>query len=466
MKVPPWMAMALIAYAGLPLQADVEKDRFEKKEWRAAGGGFWPGTFVDVNLKAGWLKLKRPNGKTGLVALEKLSEGEQIYLRRHVERREELKKLGAKQVALEERWATTLSDDERMWASADGKKVAGLLESFDGDKAVIRTGRGMFALTEEQLSELDWRLLKKWDQQRPVQVGPWPEFVEVPKTLDIKVLEGREGDWPNVYRSPHFEFRTKTRLSASVVREFARVFEATYQVAKDLPVGFDPKPRKEGYFVTELYTSHTGYYEAGGPEGSGGVYMGGKDKIMIPLPNLGVRRVGNRWILEGDKDSSTLIHEIVHQVMRRWGGQWPVWFSEGIAEYISYAKYSKGRFSFRNMSGSVEDAVMTYPAGGKFFSMVDLKTLMEMDHSTWSSALTSGGAGYNYRSAGVLMYYFLHHDGNGSGSGVATFQRALSEGWDSRRAMAEHMLRGRTYEEIARDLEEKLKSAGFRVEVR
>ncbi|MEM1294241.1 MAG: hypothetical protein AAGH89_02680 [Verrucomicrobiota bacterium] len=436
----------------------------QERKWRTPEGRFWVGTLLDVDGDR--VQLRMPDGSKGNISLSKLGEPDQRYIAKFVADREEAAALGPEQIAKEKALAATLSEGPRSWTSSDGKAIQGQLEDFDGSTVQLRTTRGVFKFPADRLSAMDQRLLRRWVENRPVQVGDWPDFVEAPDDMEIEFVDGGVEGWEFVYRSPHFEFRTTTRLSISVVREFARIFEATFEVVKALPVGFNPQPREGGYFLTELYETRNAYYAAGGPAGSGGVFMGGANKIMIPLPNLGVKQVGNRWILESGADSTTLQHEITHQVTYRWLSQWPVWFIEGLAEYVSSARYNKGRYTLKNMAGNVEDSIMAYPVDGNSFPMVPIETLMTMDHGTWGAALTGGGATYNYRSSNALMFYFLHLDGEGDGSGVATFLHALNQGVPSRTALAEHLVRGRDFAALSEEVDSKLKQSGIRIEYR
>ncbi len=436
----------------------------EERKWRTPEGRYWVGTLVEVDGDR--VVLKMPDGRRGNISLSKLGDPDKRYIANFVARQKEETELGADQIAKETKMAATLSETARKWTSSDGKVIEGLLENFDGAKVQLRTKRGVFSFPVERLSALDQRLVRRWVDNRPVQVGEWPDFVESPKNMEIQEVEGGVEGWKFVYRSPHFEFRTTTRLSISVVKEFSRIFEATFEVVKALPVGFDPEPREGGYFVTELYETRAEYASAGGPAGSAGVYMTGQNKIMIPLPNLGVKWTGTRWILEAGEDSGTLKHEIAHQVTHKWLSRWPVWFVEGLAEYVEAARYNKGRYTLKNMAGNVEDSIMAYPVSGNSFPMVPLESLMTMTHSSWSGALLGGGATYNYRSANVLMYYFLHLDGEGDGSGVASYLRALDQGEDSRKAAADQLLRGRDFAALSEEVYEKLRKDGIRIDYR
>lgn len=350
---------------------------------------------------------------------------------------------------------------ERAWTSADGKKMTGTLEAFDGVTVQIRTAKAAFKFPISRLSPEDQKYIKDWAANKPAAVGPWPDFVEVPLDLPVQTVSEAEGTC--IYRSPHFEFRSPIRLSQSVIREFARIFEATFEAVKALPVGFDPKANESGFFVTELFRTKEEYYAAGGPEGSGGVYKTRDDKIMIPLEFLGVKAVGNRFILEPRGDNDVLKHEIAHQVTRRWLLLSDVWFVEGLAEYIAAARYKDGRYTFKNIAGSVEEYVFQR-TDQTAYPMLPVETLLNITFQEWAAALTGSGINRNYPSANLLMFYFLHLDGDGKGTAVAEYLRALDKGEDQAAAMKKHLVRDREMAALSQDVRDKLRGVGIRVE--
>lgn len=357
----------------------------------------------------------------------------------------------------------------RIWTSSDGKKLEAVLVDADANTVALKTASGLFKLPVSRLSAEDQAFLKAWRGQAPQKLAPWPDKVEVAGDLAI---EEKENGGEFSYFSPHFEFRSPTRLSNSVVREFARMFEATYEGVKALPVGFNPMPPQEGgHFLTKLFATREAYLAAGGLPGSGGMFSSvsrGREfvsgSISVPLTSLGVEQVGNRFIIDPGKDSGTLVHEITHQVAVMWGiyGA-PIWFSEGIAEYMQSAPYSKGTMRFTNMTGNVEKAVMQNQPVNQF-QMLPVEKLMTISREEWASSLEDGGAARNYHSANVLMTYFLHLDGSGTGESVAAYLRDLQAGTDPRQAAATHLLRERDFPALAAEVREKWRQSGFRIE--
>ncbi len=382
----------------------------------------------------------------------------------------------------------------REWTSADGKKIAGAIFQFEGDKVTLDTDRGRFELPLSRLSEADQTFAKTWAAEKEkasegepgmapalgnfedLELGVWPQYVVSELAVDQieEVEKTAESEALYTYRTPHFEFRSPDRLSTSVVREFARIFEATFNFVNQMPIGLAPKPNASGYYVTKLYMSKDDYYGDGGMEGSGGMFSWSRrgdemdGVIKVPLSNLGVEYTGTRFIVDHKKRSTTLTHEITHQVMMRWlATPMPTWLSEGIAEVVSSQDYDNGRFKLSSMNAAIADEVTR--GQGRDFSMVGLERLMNITHAEWAGELASGQGGKNYNSANVIAYYFLRLDGDGDGKHLVEFIKALIGGRRGDEetlaaAQAEHLLRGRSYEELEKELAEAWRSQGLKIE--
>jgi hypothetical protein len=397
----------------------------------------------------------------------------------------------------------------RTWTSADGKEITGTILGLEEEILTLRTERGTFELPLSRLSEPDQQFAKDWAEETAkamaaeksetgrkeapplgdwenLELGTWPQYVVADLDVDqIVVVEGeeleeikkRESDSEStdkelfVYRTPHFEFHSPDRLSVSVVREFARIFEASFAFVDEMPIGLAPAPSANGFYLTKLYMTRDDYYQDGGMTGSGGMMTWRRrgnqmsSLIKVPLPNLGVEYTGTRFIVDHDKRSTTLTHEIVHQVMMRWlATPMPTWLSEGIAEVVSCQTYDNGRFRLSSMNRSIVEDVTR--GQGREFRMIDLEKLMNITSAEWASDLANGNGGINYRSANVLAYYFLRLDGEGDAAHLVEFLKELpgSKRADLPALQEKHLLRGRSYEELAETLAKGWRSEGLQIE--
>ncbi len=402
----------------------------------------------------------------------------------------------------------TASEATRTWTSSDGKTIEGTIKGLEENILKLETDRGLFEVPLERFSEEDQLFAREWakneaamaaensktdpaENMAPVlgafddlKLGEWPQYVTDELEIDlIEEIEGSDakaevGDEEEtetgelfIYRTPHFEFRSPDRLSKSVVREFARIFEATFNFVDQMPIGLAPMPSANGYYITKLYMSTDDYYADGGMAGSGGMFswrrrgneMSGV--IKVPLSNLGVEYTGTRFVVDQNKRSTTLTHEITHQVMMRWlATPMPTWLSEGIAEFVSSQNFDNGRFKLSSMDRAVSEEITR--GQGRDFRMVGAEKLMNISSAEWASELASGFGGQNYNSASALAYYFLRLDGNGDAAYLVEFLKALVSG-DKKameEAQSEFLLRGRSYEELEKDIAEAWRSEGLKIE--
>ena len=67
-----------------------------------------------------------------------------------------------------------------------------------------------------------------------------------------------------------------------------------------------------------------------------GVYLPLKKEILVPFTSIGARERGSQMTLRRRSDTSTLVHEITHQVMHDWLPLLPVWLVEGLADWARY----------------------------------------------------------------------------------------------------------------------------------
>jgi hypothetical protein len=399
-----------------------------------------------------------------------------------------------------------VAGEMRSWTSSDGKVVEAEFVGLAEGQVKIKMADGReFTLPMERFSEADQAYARKAAET----VGEEPTDGAMAgggegETVDLNsgAIPQAEKTWPRgvaiadkpvvevviedteakrfVYRSPHYEFECDSKLGANVVREFGRLFEATYLLNCKLPLDWKPEPEPlRKHFLAKLFTNRQDYINAGGSVGSAGIYSSGKKALMVPLSSLGVKMVGSRVSLDKADDGAngTLIHEITHQMMNHWLGRLPKWFVEGSADYTELLDYNtSGRFSWTGIRKNLQNMARIKNLYEPMpFKMLDLQELMEISSADWSAALTksvkapkvAGGSGkqssQNYGSACLLTYYFYHLDGEGDGANVISWVRALEtaeRGTDKIELIREHLLRGRSYAQLAEDVKKGLKRAG------
>jgi hypothetical protein len=369
----------------------------------------------------------------------------------------------------------------RTWTSADGRKMEAAFVALEGDAVKVRLANGSTVdVPLARLSAADQTFAKSQTAApattatAPGEVAAskiWPRSFSLPDRPEVVVVKEDTEKNEYIYRSPHYEFQCDSKLGSNVVREFGRIFESTWMLNCMLPLDLKPQPEKlREIFLARLFTNKSDYMEAGGIEGSAGVYMSAKKALMVPLQSLGVKMVGSRVSLENnsDDDMATLIHEITHQMMNHWLGRLPTWYIEGSAEYVEMLEYKRnGGFSLIGLGRQLQGYArrMNYSGGGKSFTMIDLEELMTIDGRRWAAALGQDGAATeNYGSAGLLTYYFYHLDGNGDAANIIAYLRELENAKtneEEQAAVKKHLMRERTYAQLGEDVKKALRKEGI-----
>lgn len=367
------------------------------------------------------------------------------------------------------------------WTSTDGRKIEATFVAMDGDGAKIRMANGnTFTVPLARLSPEDQIFAKRQaaapsataaTPDTPAASKTWPRTVALEDKPAVTVVKEDTEKNEFIYRSPHYEFQCDSKLGANVVREFGRMFEATYLINSLLPLDFKPAPEPlREFFLARLFTEKSTYLKEGGIVGSGGVYSRGKKALMVPLSSLGVKLVGTRVTLEygDDENNFVLIHEITHQMMNHWLNKLPTWYIEGAAEYVSMLDYnSNGRFSLIGLNRRVQNFAnrRDYAGGGKSYTMIDLEELMNIEGARWAAALGKGGsASANYGSAGLLTYFFYHIDDKGDAAHMIAFLRQVQNAKtneEEKTAVKAHLLRERSYAQLAEEVKKGLRKEGL-----
>lgn len=379
--------------------------------------------------------------------------------------------------------------EPRSWTNDAGRTIEAEIESATKQQVILKTGDGnSYPVPVASLSAADQEFIKQWlgenaptsspapssdasprsepyDEKFENWSEPWPQLISSDIDPDITELgQDEDGNW--VFHSPNYEFVCDTVLSGSVVKRFAVLFEATAEYVRAMPLSM-AKARSEKRHRILLFETKEAYWSAGAPQGSAGVYMPGKDVIMVPLPSLGVEKVGNRFIVDHDKGNKTLPHEITHQLTDRTYYQDGVvgWFTEGMAEYIGVTPYRSGKFNVKTLMQYLKDYVTAYGkdgsggrAIGEDIRLPDLKAWMSQSYGDFLN-----NPQVNYGSGALIFYYFAHMDGDGDAANLISFCKALKEGKKGDEAF-DALLAGRSWDKMEEDIVAGWRSRGAKFE--
>ncbi|MGC6565594.1 MAG: hypothetical protein ACON38_08275 [Akkermansiaceae bacterium] len=370
--------------------------------------------------------------------------------------------------------------DARLWMSKEGVEVEAKLVEVWGDQVTleIRATRKLLTAPIAGFSQKDQDYLvsvrdaRQAELRKPNWDDPWPGNITPDGDVEIIEEERNEETGEYVYLSPHYKFICDARLGKSVVRSFARLFEATHASMEALPFTFlrarasNPNHRHP----ILLFETRAGYQAKGGPPGSSGVYIGGRNGgvVMVPLTSLGVRPIGSGYMRDRKKSNKTLPHELVHQLTdyEYYAHGSRGWFTEGLAEYVALSQMSDARFNFQTNL----DEIRAYAAGfgkdgrggralGEEIRLPSLRAFMLQPYSRFTT-----NANFNYGMGLLVTTYFIHLEDGGSRKNLTNFLKAMREGKSGDELLA--VLRaGRTWEGLAQDISRTWRSKGVKIEI-
>jgi hypothetical protein len=312
----------------------------------------------------------------------------------------------------------------RTWTSSDGRTLQGKLVSATGGNVVIKIKSGQryeFPLT--RLSAADQEYVAELRAKGlTVKVGKMPDETRIDNPV-------RVDGGPDVFTTEHFEFHADQKVSKAFISEAARVYEGTYQALSELPVGLKMNPpdgmeRFRGLFMNrDAFENQLRILNPQAPLGGtstrvAGVYVPKRKELLVPYSSLGARDSGSQKTLRKSSDTSTLVHEIVHQVMHHYLPLMPLWFTEGFSEYLNAVPYQNGRFEFKNLErGLNEHLVKKYGVRDGEIEMHHPEDIMKNMTRQFPRDVMAG-----YRDSMLLFIYLMHFDRPESvGAPIAAF---------------------------------------------
>jgi len=359
----------------------------------------------------------------------------------------------------------------RSWTDLQNRTIEARMIRLDGESVILelKDGRKVpLALAKLSTADADYAHRQSADGP-PTAAGPnfakpWPEHIKFGDDPGITVVEENVEKKRFVYESSHYRYTCDVRLAKAVVKGFAVMFEATHLFCRTLPLGLDGGQKTDGKLQIFLFENFNDYVTAGGPQRTSGVFIGHQAAVLVPLTSLGVRPVGSSYMLDRDKSSKTLPHELTHQLTPSSyfapGGMG--WFTEGLAEYVAVTPYRSGGFNVRNHHSDIVAYVTGYGTKntggrslGKDIKLDNLKAFMLQDYANFvKDTQMSYGCGL------LITYYFLQMDGAGDGKRVKAFLTALRDGKKGEDALA-FLLDGRNFDQLAADITKAWKHRGI-----
>ncbi len=311
-----------------------------------------------------------------------------------------------------------VAEPPRGWKTDAGQAFPATLLSFDGATATFKMANGSRASAPlAKLSAEDQAYLAEWVKKQPIKTDT-PDIVGVDSaTLKTEVVSEDPVAEKFVYRTAHFEYESQGKFTQALLKEVGRDFEATYELLKALPWNIDPRPPSGDFFRARLLKDKAAYAAAGGPPGSSGVYKSKTETFLVPFESMGLKPMGKSFTKGRDFDSSTMVHELTHQMMHFWLQLLPQWIVEGTAEYTSNLPLNTGRFRVSAAKTGLKDYVdfLKKRAVGGMPEPFPLEKLFNITNAEWNETLAQDPASSHrlYFTSYLLVYYFMHMDGKG-----------------------------------------------------
>jgi hypothetical protein len=355
----------------------------------------------------------------------------------------------------------------RTWTDIQNRKIEATYIRAEGQTVILKLKDGReVPYPLAKLSAEDGKYVEESRIQIPTKEpedttktlnfdAPWPERIKFSEDPEINTVEEDADKKRFIYESANYRYVCDARLGKAVVKSFAVMFEATHLFCRTMPLAINGGVKENGKHQILLFKEFDDYVKAGGLPGSAGVFISGRNVVMVPLESLGVKQVGSGFMRDHDKDNNTLPHELTHQLTPEIYFEKGAlgWFSEGIAEYVAATPYRSGAFSVRGNQRDIFDYVTgdgSKDKGGRALGtkikLPALKTFMLQSYNSFLSE-----AQLNYGCGLLITTYFLHMDGAGDGKRIKAFLKALHEGKDAEKSL-EFLLDGRTFEKLQEDI--------------
>ncbi len=374
------------------------------------------------------------------------------------------------------------AEPPRQWFSRDGKSLVGTLRTATSDEVTLLVDGQTYTFSLAKLSDRDQKHVRAWLDDRaktksphiptavPAPLAPWPKKYDGQSDTRFTLVR-EDPDAPAfIYETRHYRFAFDVQLGAKALGEIAAVFEGVSNALAALPLtAVQPtETRKVTRFPVVVFSDAAEYRNAGGPVGSVGVFDSRADQILIRLDALLSPPPSGRSDLPRREQYRVLVHELTHQIMFPRSLHLPVWYGEGIAEYMSAAHFAPARFDFLGISFQARKYLRTYlPVGENgIFTLPSPAWVMDLRPESWNedNKRASTEAFRKYATSLLLAHYFQHLDPPaGDGRYLNAYLDALLERDSARDATERWLLRGRDLTTIEKEIRAYWDTQGLRI---
>ncbi len=323
----------------------------------------------------------------------------------------------------------------------------------------------------------------------------WPIRFTVSNASHLEeVPEADDNEEGFVYETENFHFVSPIALNKKARERLARIFEcslaANMALSDLLPIRrmhlraqqdekekpdrmaakkedkeFKTKKKKLG---GQIYLTYKDYIQAGGREGSNGLYVHKAfhfrdeaglidDRVLIPIEALGINKDGT--LMKKEIETQVLVHEITHQCFVL--NNLPIWVNEGLADYVGGISTKGSNLNFSTCPKDIAARSMHLPLSKCPFTLEELFGMSQAEFYKYM-----GTDIYLYNVSAGIISYFMDMNGKSGRARLCAYLDALIEGTPPKEA-AELLLdkkKKQTFEQLEADIEKKLKKIKVAVE--
>lgn len=359
----------------------------------------------------------------------------------------------------------------RTWVATDGRRIEAIATAADESSVQLRVlpAQTVFVVPLDRLSPEDREFVARWsaseaNPSRPNVPPPssWP--VAFDGGARVAVTETAEDQGGFRWESPRYELRSPGRVDFDLISALASVCESIDAVCRRAPLPLLWGRQRDERRVIVIHPTVEGYLKAGLIPNSAGCFEIATGTVHVCQPYLiedDLMGLVQGYTLEKRAKYSVLVHELIHQATPGLTlGGFPAWVPEGIAEYFAAVQHAPGRFRFQNSHVAVRDyAVSRLGADGvvdlRVYRLWHLEQILGRPLGEWNQFNVRGGRSgqglIQYLEALLLVDYFCQGD-SPQGRGFRAYLKAVLTGASTEEATRLHLLRGRSFADLERDV--------------
>lgn len=371
----------------------------------------------------------------------------------------------------------------RTWTFSDGSQMNAILLSADLKNAQFRVpeSQGVGQVSVELLSDEDRGWIRNWIAAEgnegvagypvPLKTHRWPEQWRASEEKVSLAQVGNTVEW----RSEHFDITNEARVKREVLESITLICEAVDGALNALPL---PLPVNWGRETSQrrkvVIESGKGYE---GPGLSAGYWDGQTGMVHINVDAL-IEPDLQLVVFEFDKPEKVqkydvIVHEVTHQstAALMYLGV-PAWVSEGLAEYMATTQFAPAYYQFTNTHVSVRHHINKHLLGDRIvkdrrMNVARIEKLMTRDIFEWNRYVDAADVmGFlQYNESLLLIDYFIHRD-HPDGVHFRRYLECVLSGVPEPEARDLHLMRGRSYADLEKELYDIWKPLGFTLNYR